>query len=72
VAEVRTGPMGGLSLELTELQLAGRPQPIVTGTQQPVASGGEAPAAPAASADRIPAGALLEFRLLQPFDVALP
>lgn len=72
VAEVRTGPMGGLSLELTELKLAGRPQPIVTGTQQPVASGAEAPAAPAAPADRIPAGALLEFRLLQPFDVTLP
>ena len=71
VAAVGSGPAGGLSLELTALQVGDGSQPIVTGSQQGVAVGGNIPAAPAPSAERIPAGTLLEFRLLQPFDVPL-
>jgi hypothetical protein len=70
VSEVRTGPAGGLSLELTALQIEGVLQKIVSGTQQLAGSGSDAPAAPAPSAERIPAGTLLEFRLLQPFDIS--
>ncbi len=66
------GTAGGLSLELTELQVAGVLQPIVTGTQQLAATGSDSPAAPAPATERIPAGTLLEFRLLQPFEVPLP
>ena len=66
-----TGPTGGFTLELTALQIGEASQPIVTGSQQSVAGSGGAPAAPAASAERIQAGTLLEFRLLQPFDVRL-
>jgi hypothetical protein len=47
-------------------------QALVTGTQQRVATGSDAPAAPAPATQRIPAGTLLEFRLLQPFEVPLP
>lgn len=72
ISEIRGGPAGGLSLELTELQVAGVLQPLVTGTQQLVATGSDAPAAPAPATQRIPAGTLLEFRLLQPFEVPLP
>jgi hypothetical protein len=72
ISEIRGGPAGGLSLELTELQVAGVLQPIVTGTQQLATTGSDSPAAPAAATERIPAGTLLEFRLLQPFEVALP
>ena len=71
IAEIRSGPAGGLSLELTELQVAGVLQPLVTGTQQLVATGSDSPAAPAPATERIPAGTLLEFRLLQPFEVPL-
>jgi hypothetical protein len=71
IAGVDSGPGGGLSLELTALQIGDTSQAIVTGSQQGVAAGGNAPAAPAPSAGRIPAGTLLEFRLLQPFDVPL-
>lgn len=71
VAAVGSGPSGALSLELTALRIGDATQPIVTGSQQEVAAGGGAPAAQAPAAERIPAGALLEFRLLQPFDVRL-
>jgi len=71
IAEIHDGPAGGISLELTSLQVGEASQPIVTGSQQLVAAGGAAPAAPAPSQDRIPSGTLLEFRLLQPFDVPL-
>jgi len=71
IVEIRSGPAGGLSLELTELQLAGVLQSLVTGTQQLAATGSDSPAAPAPATERIPAGTLLEFRLLQPFEVPL-
>jgi hypothetical protein len=62
---------GGLALELTALQIGEIAQPIVTGSQQSVSAGAGGPAAPAPDANRLPAGTLLEFRLLQPFDVRL-
>lgn len=71
IAEIHDGPAGGISLELTALQVGEAAQLIVTGNQQAVAAGGASPAAPALSQDRIPSGTLLEFRLLQPFDVPL-
>ena len=64
-------PGGGFTLELTSLQIGETAQPIVTGTQQSVPGGGGGPAAPAPDAGRLSAGTLLEFRLLQPFDVRL-
>jgi hypothetical protein len=69
VAEVK--PTGQISLELTGLQIEGSLQSLVTGSQQLATAGGAAPAAPAPEGNRIPAGSLLEFRLLQPFDVPL-
>jgi hypothetical protein len=82
VAEAKTaGPMGSqLKLELTELMIHGQTLKILTGTQQPVeltaadadpAKAAPAAEAPAAQADRIHGGAILEFRLLQPFQVGL-
>ncbi|HVQ25314.1 MAG TPA: hypothetical protein VMV01_09050 [Planctomycetota bacterium] len=62
---------GGFSLELSGLQIGETAQPIVTGSQQSVGGPGGGPAAPAPAADRLAAGTLLEFRLLQPFDVRL-
>ena len=69
-----TGPPGTrLQLELVELQIAGQPMAIVTGTQQRV----EAPdaAAPANAAQpgdvRLVSGAVLEFRLLQPLELTV-
>ena len=62
---------GGFSLELSGLQIGETAQPIVTGSQQSVGGAGSGPAAPAPAAERLPAGTLLEFRLLQPFDVRL-
>jgi hypothetical protein len=62
---------GGFSLELSGLQIGETAQPIVTGSQQSVGGAGGRPAAPAPAADRLTAGTLLEFRLLQPFDVRL-
>ena len=62
---------GGFSLELSGLQIGVTAQPIVTGSQQSVGGPGGGPAAPAPAADRLAAGTLLEFRLLQPFDVRL-
>ena len=62
---------GGLTLELTALQIGETAQPIVTGSQQSVPGAGGGPAAPALDSARLPAGSLLEFRLLQPFDVRL-
>jgi hypothetical protein len=71
-----TGPaMQQLRLELTELQIQGRRVEIVTGPHARIA---EAPrnGAPANAAEgttaRVPAGALLEFRLLQPLELQLP
>ncbi|HEX5066398.1 MAG TPA: hypothetical protein VFY49_09800, partial [Myxococcota bacterium] len=62
---------GGFSLELSGLQIGETAQPIVTGSQQSVGGAGSGPAAPAPAADRLASGTLLEFRLLQPFDVRL-
>lgn len=72
IIDVEAGSPGGFSLELTALQVGQDIQPIVTGSQQALTAAAGAPAAPAPTSDRIPAGTLLEFRLLQPFDVALP
>jgi hypothetical protein len=82
VAEAKIGgPMGShLKLELTELMISGQTVEILTGTHQLVeaaaANADPAKAAPAADApapapDRILGGAILEFRLLQPFRVGL-
>jgi hypothetical protein len=82
VAEAKmAGPMGSqIKLELTELMISGQTLEILTGTHQLVEAGAAtadpAKAAPAAEAppvasDRIPGGAILEFRLLQPFQVGL-
>jgi hypothetical protein len=70
ISQIGSGP-GGVSLELTELQIGAAMKPIVTGTQQQfAAAGGDVPAAPDTTPG-LPAGTLLEFRLLQPFDVQL-
>ena len=82
VAEAKIGgPMGShLKLELTELMISGQTLEILTGTHQLVeaaaANADPAKAAPAADApapasDRIVGGTILEFRLLQPFQVGL-
>jgi hypothetical protein len=71
IADIQSGPAGGLSLELTALQVGAGMQAIVTGRQEAAAASIAAPAAQAPSSARIPAGTLLEFRLLQPFDVPL-
>ena len=82
VAEAKIGgPMGShLKLELTELMISGQTLEILTGTHQlleaAAANADPAKAAPAADAptagsDRILGGAILEFRLLQPFQVGL-
>jgi hypothetical protein len=65
------GPTGAMSLELTGLQIGKTVQPLTTGSQQLAQAAAGAPAAQAPAGDRIPAGTLLEFRLLQPFDVPL-
>lgn len=62
---------GGFTLELSALQIGETAQPIVTGSQQSLSGAGSGPAARAPEAERLPAGTLLEFRLLQPFDVRL-
>ena len=68
-----TGPPSTrLELELVELQLAGQPIAIVTGTQERL----DAQAPPAAQAPtvgdaKVPSGSLLEFRLLQPVELNL-
>jgi hypothetical protein len=74
IAEIHDSPASNLSLELTGLQVGEAMQTIVTGSQQIVAAGGvpgSTPAAPSPDQSRIPAGTLLEFRLLQPFEVPL-
>jgi hypothetical protein len=82
VAEAKiAGPMGSqLKLELTELMISGQTLEILTGTHQLVEAAAAnadpakpAPAAeaPAPAADRIPGGTVLEFRLLQPFQVGV-
>jgi len=82
VAEAKIGgPMGShLKLELTELMISGQTLEILTGTHQLVeaaaanadpAKAAPAAEAPAAASDRILGGAILEFRLLQPFQVGL-
>ncbi len=74
------GPTGSqLKLELTELMIAGQTLEILTGTQQlaeAAASADPAKAAtpaeaPAPASDRILGGSILEFRLLQPFQVGV-
>jgi len=74
------GPMGSqLKLELTQLMIAGQGLEILTGTQQlaeAAASADPAKAAtpaeaPAPAPDRILGGTVLEFRLLQPFQVGV-
>jgi len=70
-----TGPaLQQLRLELEELQISGRPVAIVTGPHARIAEapreGVPANAAETATA-RVPAGALLEFRLLQPLELKL-
>jgi hypothetical protein len=77
VAEANAaGPAGSrLKLELTELMIQGQTLKIVTGTHQAIESTEEAPAKAAEAesagihADRIQGGAILEFRLLQPFEI---
>lgn len=77
VAELRsTGPVPSrLKLELTQLMLAGELLGVVTGTHQ-LPSPADAEPAPA-NASTIPArpgvvaGTVLEFRLLQPFDLRI-
>jgi len=70
-----SGPASGrLQLELVELQIAGRPVAIVTGTQQRIeAPGTPAPASAATvGTAQLARGTLLEFRLLQPVELTLP
>lgn len=75
VSELRaTGPVASrLKLELTQLMLRGELMDIVTATHQPA----EVPEPGPASASTIPvrpgvdAGSVLEFRLLQPFEVRI-
>ncbi len=68
-----TGPLlQQLRLELEELQIQGRPVAIVTGPHSRLAEppGDDVPAnAAETSTARVPAGALLEFRLLQPLEL---
>jgi hypothetical protein len=82
VAEAKAaGPMGSqLKLELTELMISGQTLKILTGTHQLVevaaadadpAKAAPAADAPAAASERILGGAILEFRLLQPFQVGV-
>jgi hypothetical protein len=82
VAEAKVaGPTGSqLKLELTELMISGQTLEILTGTHQLVEAAATnadpakpAPAAdaPAPAADRILGGTVLEFRLLQPFQVGV-
>jgi hypothetical protein len=76
VAELRAaGPVASrLKLELTQLMVQGQLLDIVTGSQQQA----EAEKPDPANASTIPqrpgvnTGSVLEFRLLQPFDVRLP
>jgi hypothetical protein len=65
------GPTGALSLELTGLQVGSGVQPLTTGSGQLAQAAGGSPAAQAPASERIAAGTLMEFRLLQPFDVPL-
>jgi hypothetical protein len=75
IAELRAaGPVASrLKLELTQLMVQGQPMDIVTGSQQLAEAAEPAPA----SASTIPvrpgvsSGSLLEFRLLQPFEVRI-
>ena len=62
---------GGFTLELSGLQIGETAQPIVTGSQQSLTGAGAGPASRAPESERLAAGTLLEFRLLQPFDVRL-
>jgi hypothetical protein len=72
-----TGPVQNrLVLELTELTVQGRLVSIVTGTHKVLEppTGGALPAKPAAGGarpDRLQNGTILEFRLLQPFEITL-
>jgi len=76
-----TGPIANrLQLELSELQLQGRMLPLSSGAQQlvepeaPSGDGAPKPAGPGTATprgSRVAAGTLLEFRLLQPFELAI-
>ena len=76
-----TGPIANrLQLELAELQLQGQMLPLSTGAhlivepETPTDEGPAKPAGPAAATPRgarIPAGSVLEFRLLQPFELSV-
>ena len=78
VAELRsTGPVPSrLKLELTQLMLQGQLLDVVTGTHQLANPADAEPGS--ANASTIPvrpgvaAGTVLEFRLLQPFDLRMP
>ncbi|MGH0033290.1 MAG: hypothetical protein ACQGVC_26170 [Myxococcota bacterium] len=78
VAELRdTGPAAQrMKLELTGLMVQGQLLPLVTGSQTPAAApapaaAAEGEAAPAAVRPGAQAGAPMEFRLLQPFELRL-
>jgi hypothetical protein len=76
VAELRaTGPVASrLKLELTQLMLQGQLFPIVTGPHQLAQVNGPGPAsqAPIPSRPDVASGSVLEFRLLQPFEIRVP
>lgn len=77
IAEAKTtGPVSArLKLELTELMIQGQMFTILTSTQKSLGAEPndivEAPAkaAPGPASGRVASGALLEFRLLQPFEI---
>ncbi len=75
IAELRTtGPITSrLRLELTQLMLQGELIDIVTGSRQLAATTEPGPASAGATRARagIAAGSVLEFRLLQPFEVRI-
>ena len=75
VTELRsTGPVASrLKLELSQLMMRGELVDVVTGPQQAADAAATEPAnaSPAANRPGVAAGAVLEFRLLQPFDVRL-
>ena len=76
VAELRaTGPVATrLKLELTQLMLQGQLMPIVTGPHQlaETESAGPARASTIPARPGVGAGSVLEFRLLQPFELRIP
>lgn len=75
IAELRTtGPIPSrLRLELTQLMLQGELIDIVTGSRQLAATTEPGPASASKTRGRagVAAGSVLEFRLLQPFEVRI-